>query len=96
MSDLTCIGCGGVAYAGSARHQIAVTPTDDVCWHADCHAASSPGCEICAAIVAAHPDLKDQALGAKVFERSEAGDHPAKAVLERLAAESAELVTQEV
>ena len=40
-----CIGCGQVD--DHPRHVIAASPTEDVCWHMDCHTRADPPCGAC-------------------------------------------------
>lgn len=66
IATVCMAGCGEPLVAGV--HRIAVdTDHNEVAWHPDCHSRSAAGCELCANIVAAYPDLKDQALGDAVL-----------------------------
>jgi hypothetical protein len=70
MAD--CIGCGGPAVAGVHR-LIIDADHNEVAWHPDCHVRSANGCELCAKVVAAYPELKDQALGEAIVANNPNG-----------------------
>lgn len=56
-----CLGCPAVD--DHPRHVIAVSPTETVNWHHDCHAKA--GCASCATLV----ELKDDRVGDEWRER---------------------------
>ena len=64
----TCIGCTKADTAPKHRIIVPGVETDvEVAWHYDCHNIATNGdCLICAGVIAVHPDLKDEALGAQL------------------------------
>lgn len=62
---MNCLACGLPVIA--AGHRLVLPDQSMVAWHPDCHARSSVNCPLCANVVAAYPDLKDEALGEAIM-----------------------------
>lgn len=61
-----CIGCTKETGDAPVHLLVLNADHDQVSWHMDCHALAT-GCEICAAVVDLHPDMKDAELGQAIL-----------------------------